>query len=103
MLSPPQRTQISPDEITLPEEIEEMEVDQPIASGSNSIDDNLRQKVEAAERALLEVRDDKALGRRAKKCALRVLCKERGLAETGDKIHLASRLINWVSGIPSTT
>ena len=80
-----------------------MEVDQPIASGSNSTDDDLRQRVEAAERALLEVRDDKALGRRAKKHVLQVLCRERGLEETGDRIHLASRLINWVSGIPSTT
>jgi hypothetical protein len=79
-----------------------MEVDQPIASGSNSDDDVLRQEVEAAERALLEVQDDKALVRRAKKCALRVLCKEKGLSETGDKILLASRLMSWVSSIPST-
>lgn len=78
-----------------------MEVDRPIASGSNDSDDDLRRKVEIAERALLNVQDDKALVQRAKKCVLRVLCKERGLSDTGDKIHLASRLIDWVSGILS--
>ena len=78
-----------------------MDIDQPVASGSNGNDDGLHQSVETAERALLEVHDDKALSRRAKKCTLQVLCKDRGLSETGDKIHLASRLINWVSAIPS--
>lgn len=78
-----------------------MEVDQPVASGSNSNDDGLPQKVATAERALLEVRDGRALSRRARKCALRVLCEDRGLSEAGDKIQLASRLINWVSLISS--
>jgi len=78
-----------------------MEVDRPVASGSNDNDNGLRQEVPTAERALLEVRDDKALSRRTKKSALRVLCRDRGLSETGDKIHLASRLISWVSTIHS--
>jgi hypothetical protein len=79
-----------------------MEIDQPVASGSGDNDDGLREKVATAERTLLEAHDDKSLSRRTKKCALRVLCRDRGLSETGDKIHLASRLINWVSSVPST-
>lgn len=73
-----------------------MEIDQPVASGS--VDDiGFRQKVVIAEKALLESNDNQALARRTRKDVLQALCQGRHLDDVGDKIELASRLINWVS------
>ena len=78
-----------------------MEIDEPVASGSADNGDALRQKVAIAERALLKSSNDKALARRANKSVLQKLCQDRNLDDRGHKIELASRLIDWVSGIPS--
>jgi len=77
-----------------------MEIDQPVASGSAS-DVSLRQKVVIAEKALLESGDNRTLARRSRKDALQVLCQDRHLDDVGDKIELASRLINWVRTVSS--
>ena len=76
-----------------------MEIDQPIASEPADNDD-LRQKVTIAEKALLKSNNSRGLAQRTRKDVLQVLCRDRQLEDTGDKIDLASRLIGWVSIIP---
>ena len=75
-----------------------MEIDQPVVLGSADNDD-LRQKVAIAEKALLRSSDDRTLARRTRKDALRALCQGRHLDDKGDKIDLASRLIDWASAV----
>lgn len=77
-----------------------METDQPAASGSAD-DVTFHQKVAAAEKALLESSDNRALARRTRKDALQALCQGHHLDDVGDKIELASRLINWVCVLSS--
>lgn len=88
-----QRSQIHPDEITLPEEVENMETDQPAVPGPAESDDSMA----SAEKSLLECRDHKALARRENKDALRALCQARNLDDTLCKVELAKQLITWVS------
>ena len=77
-------------------------MDQPVASGSAANDD-FHRKVAIAERALLESGDDRFLARRARKDVLQALCRDRQLDDTGDKVELASRLIDWVRTTSSAT
>ena len=77
----------------LPEVVEAMEVDQPVAPGRSENDDGKA----SAEKSLLESRTHKALARRENKDALRTLCHDRGLDDTLSKMELAEQLIAWVS------
>ena len=97
---PLQRSQVSPDEIPLPGETEDVDMDQPIASGSADSENEFERRLAIAEKALLESSDDRGLARRTRKDALQVLCRNRRLDDKGDKIELASRLINWVGCPP---
>lgn len=69
-----------------------MEIDGPVAPGPSG-NNEWRAR---AERSIHESRDHKALARREKKDALRVLCQDRGLDDTLCKIELAKQLITWV-------
>jgi hypothetical protein len=100
-LTSPQRSQVSPDEIFLPEEIEDVEMDQVIASGSADNAQDFHQKVAIAEKALLESDNNRNLARRTKKDVLQALCQDRRLDDKGEKIELASRLIDWVGPVSS--
>ena len=75
-----------------------MVIDQPVTSGSADNDD-FRQKVAIAEKVLLGSSNDRNLARRTRKDALRALCQGRHLDDKGDKIDLASRLIDWASAV----
>jgi hypothetical protein len=94
IVNPPQRCQISPGEVTLPE-VEDMEMDGPTTTRPSENDDGKA----SAEKSLHESRSPNALARRENKDALRALCQDRGLDDTLCKIELATQLIAWVSTI----
>lgn len=105
LLTPRQRSEISPDQIILPEDAdaEEMEVDQPIASGSNDNGERFHQKMEDAERSFLGFMDRRPFLRRVNRPVLQQMCQNRGLSDTGTKNDLYTHLENWVSSISPTT
>ena len=96
---PQQRSGISPDEILLPQyaDVEDMDVDQPDASGSNGDGERFRFKVNLAEKDFLEFMTSRFFLRRVNLPVLQEMCHNRGLDDTGSKMELYQRLENWVS------
>lgn len=73
-----------------------MEVDQPVASGSNENGERFRQKMENAEKSFLEFVDRRLLLQRVNRPVLQQMCQNRGLADIGTKAELYTRLATWV-------
>lgn len=78
-----------------------MEMDQPVASGPVTNDVDFQEKVAIAEKALLSSDSEQTFARRARKDVLQLLCRNRCLDDKGEKIKLASRLIDWVGAVSS--
>lgn len=80
-----------------------MEVDQPIASGSNENEQRILQRVERAERAFLKFPDQWLFLQRVTRQTLQRMCQNRGLSDIGHKIDLYAHLEAWVNLVHPTT
>jgi hypothetical protein len=88
----------------MPEDVgvEDMEVDQPVASGSDEDGERFRQKVENAERSFLGFADRRLFLQRVNRSVLQQMCQNRGLSNLGTKAELYANLEAWVNS-PSPT
>lgn len=91
-----QRSGIPPEQVILPDEVEEMDVDQVVPPGDATDGNNFRQKVLAAERVLIAHGDGPSFPRRFNKDVFRKLCEDRELDTGGQKKELYARLVAWV-------
>lgn len=90
-----QRSRIPAEQVILPDEVEEMDVD-PVTP-SDVIDENsFHQKVLTAEKVLLEHGDGPSFPRRFNKEVFQKLCEDRELDTGGQKKELYARLVTWV-------
>jgi len=100
-----QRSQIPPDEIALPDSVyvEDMEIDEPVASGSNENQERFRQRVANAEKSFLEFAEHKSFLRKVNLEILRKMCQDRNLAfaNRDKKAELYSLLTDWVNSAPN--
>jgi len=76
-----------------------MEIDEPIASGSNETQERFGQRVTNAEQSFLKFADHKPFLRKVNLEILRKMCRDRGLTFTNKekKAELYSLLTVWVS------
>ena len=94
-----QRSQIPPELVPLPDEVEEMEVDPATPPGEVEDEGRFRQKVLTAERIFLEYRDGPSFFRRVNREVFRQLCEDRDLDTGGLKKELYARLTTWVCSL----
>ena len=91
-----QRSQTPPEQIILPDEVEEMEVDPVTPPGGVEDESRFRQQVLSAEKVFLEYRDGPSFPQRVNREVLRQLCQDRQLDTGGQKKELYAQLVIWV-------